>query len=52
MEDEFNVGKPSAVEIAGFIVIILIFLFFPYKMVDEHLKDVKANNYYTPYKAG
>ncbi|HEY2581186.1 MAG TPA: hypothetical protein VGI43_05250 [Mucilaginibacter sp.] len=50
MEDKFTADKPSIVEMAGFMVIILIFLFFPYKMVSEHLKDVKANSYYAPYK--
>lgn len=52
MENKIKADKLRSFDMAGLIIIVLIFLYFPYKMVNEHLKDNKANSYYTPYKAG
>ena len=52
MENKIKTDKLSGFEVAGLIIIVLIFLYFPYKMISEHLKDNKANSYYKPYKAG
>ena len=43
MEQE---NKFSLVEIIGLIVIVLILLYFPYKMIAEHQQDNIANSYY------
>ena len=50
MENTTNIDKPGTAEITGFIAIILIFFFFPYMMVSEQLKDIKADSYYARYK--
>jgi hypothetical protein len=39
-------NKFSAFEIICLIVIVLIFLYFPYKMITEHIQDNVANSYY------
>jgi hypothetical protein len=39
-------NKFSLIEIIGLIVIVLIFLYFPYKMISEHQQDSIANSYY------
>jgi len=39
-------NKFSPFEIIGLIVIVLIFLYFPYKMITEHGQDNIANSYY------
>jgi hypothetical protein len=33
-------------EIIGLCIIVLILLYFPYKMINEHEKDVIAMSYY------
>jgi hypothetical protein len=38
--------KLSPSEIAGLIVILLILLYFPYKMITEHQLDIAANSHY------
>ncbi len=38
--------KLSGTELTLLIVIVLILLFFPCKMVNEHRQDVKAMSYY------
>jgi hypothetical protein len=43
-------GKLQPVEMALLVLILLIFLIFPYIMVIEHIQDVKADSYYIPYK--
>lgn len=43
MADE---NKLNTAEIAGIILIVLILLFFPYLMINEHALDVVANSYY------
>jgi hypothetical protein len=43
-------NKLTVVEVIGLIVVVLILLYFPYKMVTEHLMDNIANSYYTPMK--
>ncbi|HEY4326559.1 MAG TPA: hypothetical protein VGN20_21420 [Mucilaginibacter sp.] len=52
MANEYDTDayKLQPFEKAVLIVIILIFLIFPYIMISEHIKDVEANSYYTPYK--
>jgi hypothetical protein len=41
-----NKEKLSIYEIAGLVVIVLIMLYFPYKMITEHHLDNIANSYY------
>ena len=41
-------NKLSLPEIIGLIVIVLILLYFPYKMITEHILDNIANSYYHP----
>ncbi len=36
----------NTAEIAGLILIVLILLFFPYLMINEHAQDIIANSYY------
>lgn len=50
MENKIKTDKFSSFDMAGLIIIILILLYFPYKMVNEHLKDNIAKSYYKPYK--
>jgi hypothetical protein len=33
-------------EIVGLLIIVLILLYFPYKMISEHAQDVTAMSYY------
>jgi hypothetical protein len=51
METKIKAEKLTGFDMAGLVIIVIIFLYFPYKMVNEHLKDNKANSYYTPYKS-
>jgi hypothetical protein len=44
-------NKLTIAEIAGLIVIVLVLLYFPYKMISEKTMDNQANSHYTPYKA-
>lgn len=46
MENKIKADKPGGFEIAGLIIIVLIFLSFLYIMADEHMKDIKADSYY------
>ena len=39
-------NKFGVFEIIGLIIIVLIFLYFPYKMITEHNQDNIANSYY------
>ncbi len=41
-------NKLSLPEIIGLIVVVLILLYFPYKMITEHFLDNIANSYYHP----
>ena len=41
-----NEEKPGGPDLAMLIVIVLILLFFPYKMMSEHQQDVTAMDYY------
>jgi hypothetical protein len=41
-----NEEKPSGAEPAMLVVIILILLFFPFKMISEHQQDATAMSYY------
>jgi hypothetical protein len=50
MENKIEMDRVSSFDMAGLIIIVLIFLYFPYKMISEHLKDNIAKSYYTPYK--
>jgi hypothetical protein len=50
MENKIKTERLSSFDMAGLIIIVLIFLYFPYKMVNEHLKDNIAKSYYKPYK--
>jgi hypothetical protein len=38
--------KLGLTEIIGLCIIVLILLYFPYKMINEHEKDVIAMSYY------
>jgi hypothetical protein len=38
--------KPSAAEVAGLVLIVLILLYFPYLMITEHVADVAAMSHY------
>jgi hypothetical protein len=51
METKIKVEKLTVFDMAGLIIIVIIFLYFPSKMVNEHINDNKANSYYTPYKS-
>ncbi len=50
MENKIKADKLRGFDMAGLIIIILIILYFPYKMISEHLKDNIAKSYYKPYK--
>jgi hypothetical protein len=41
-------NKLSLPEIIGLAVIVLILLYFPYKMITEYIQDNIANSYYHP----
>ena len=41
-----NEEKPGGADLAMLIVIVLILLFFPYKMISEHQQDATAMSYY------
>lgn len=41
-----NEEKLSGTDLAMLAVIVLILLFFPYKMVNEHQQDARAMSYY------